>query len=717
MKPLGIGVTIAAAVAVLAGITKGDGDVLGLAADPTLLGIGAVGMMLALTTFRSRLISPFLRVFSTIFAAEYVVTGLAYVLVRTNWWPLSLSEAAPPASLPATLGIFGLLVHLISFIPVVRQITRLADPYFITNDRRDLQLGGLGAHHVTEGRLASSLIIALVVINQLQVAINIRLSFFNRDWFNAIQNKDSAAFWSLLFGVFCLWAAIAVVSGLIEYYAESVLKICWRRWMSERYYGLWLNDGGLYRAALIGQAADNPDQRIAEDVRNFLNSTYAFSISLLSTVSTLVSFSIILSTIPVDFTVPGTDLAVPGLPFWAALVFSVVGTWLTHLIGKPLVQLEFSRERYEADFRFALARLREYSEQVALLRGENAERQILGGRFGSIVSNFYAIVGRSLKLLTFTTTYFQANVVIPYLIVAPYFFLGKITLGQMTQTAGAFGRVESALTFFIARYQSLASYKAVVERLATFRSAIEKARELGTKPPRIERTEHFGRDLVLRGLVLCLPDGREIVRADRLTIEAGTTTLVSGPSGSGKSTLFRAISGIWPYGRGTIDRPADANMMLLPQRPYVPSGTLETAVAYPSALGTYGDKAVREALELTRLASLATEIHSENNWAQRLSGGEQQRLAIARAILDKPDWLFLDEATSALDEKLEAEIYRMLSEVLPNTTIVSIGHRSTLVALHRRHIEMEPAQGGIFEPKPAIGVDLSPHELRVPFSR
>ena len=717
MKPLSIGVATAAAVAVLAGIAKGDGDVLGLAADPTLLGIGAIGMMLGLTTFRSLLISPFLRVFSTIFAAEYVVTGLAYVLVRTNWWPLSLSEAAPPASLPATLGIFGLLVHLISFIPVVRQITRLADPYFVTNDRGDLQLGGVGVHHVTERRLASSLIIALVVINQLQVGINIRLSFFNRDWFNAIQNKDSAAFWSLLFGVFFFWAAIAVVSGLIEYYAESVLKIRWRRWMSERYYGLWLNDGGLYRAALIGQAADNPDQRIAEDVRNFLNSTYAFSISLLSTVSTLVSFSIILWTIPVDFTVPGTDLAVPGLPFWAALVFSVVGTWLTHLIGKPLVQLEFSRERYEADFRFALARLREYSEQVALLRGENAERQILGGRFGSIVSNFYGIVGRSLKLLTFTTTYFQANVVIPYLIVAPYFFLGKITLGQMTQTAGAFGRVESALTFFIARYQSLASYKAVVERLATFRSAIEKARELGTKPPRIERSEHFGRDLFLRGLVLCLPDGREIVRADRLTIEAGTTTLVSGPSGSGKSTLFRAISGIWPYGRGTIDRPADANMMLLPQRPYVPSGTLETAVAYPSALGTYGDKAVREALELTRLASLATEIHSENNWAQRLSGGEQQRLAIARAILDKPDWLFLDEATSALDEKLEAEIYRMLSEVLPNTTIVSIGHRSTLVALHRRHIEMEPAQGGIFEPKPAIGVDLSPHELRVPFSR
>jgi vitamin B12/bleomycin/antimicrobial peptide transport system ATP-binding/permease protein len=246
-------------------------------------------------------------------------------------------------------------------------------------------------------------------------------------------------------------------------------------------------------------------------------------------VSTLVSFAIILWTIPADFTVPGTDITVPGLPFWVALVVALVGTWLTHLIGKPLVQLEFSQERYEADFRFALARLREYSEQVALLRGENAERRILGGRFGSIVSNFYAIVGRTVKLLTFTTSYFQVNVVIPYIIVAPYFFLGKISLGQMTQTAGAFNRVESALTFFIARYQSLASYKAVVERLTTFRSAIDDMRGLGAKPPRIERTEHPGPDLLLRDLVLYLPDGREIVSVDRLVIEAGTTTLVSGP--------------------------------------------------------------------------------------------------------------------------------------------------------------------------------------------
>jgi vitamin B12/bleomycin/antimicrobial peptide transport system ATP-binding/permease protein len=234
VKQLSIGVTIAAAIALIAGITKGDVNALGLTADPTLLSIGAVGLALALTTFRSSLISPFLRVFSTIFAVEYVVTALSYVAVRAGWWPSSFSESTPPASLPTTVAIFGLLVYLISFIPVIRQITLLADPYFVTNDRGDLQIGGFDARPVTERRFASSLIVALVLINQLQVGISIRLSFFNRDWFNSIQNKDSAAFWSLLFGVFCFWAAIAVVSSLVEYYTESVLKVRWRRWMTER---------------------------------------------------------------------------------------------------------------------------------------------------------------------------------------------------------------------------------------------------------------------------------------------------------------------------------------------------------------------------------------------------------------------------------------------------------------------------------------------------
>lgn len=700
MRGLTISVAIAAAIALVAGIARGGGGFFGVAADLALLSSGVAGVALAFVVLRSLTISAFLRVFLTIFAVEYVLTGLAYVIVRVGWWPANLADAAPPASLPITVAMFALLVYLLSFVPVIRQITQLADPYFATDDRRDVQVAGFGRRRMTERHFAIALTVMLVVINQLQVAINVRLSFFNRDWFNALQNKDSAAFWSLLFGVFCFWAAIAVISALVEYYAEAVLKIGWRRWMTERYYGLWLDRGNMYRAALVGQAADNPDQRIAEDVRNFIDSSYAYSINVLSSVSSLVSFSIILWTIPADFTIPGTDISVPGLPFWIALAVSIIGTWLTHLIGRSLVRLDFRRERVEADFRFALARVREYSEQVALLRGEAAERNALGGRFGSIVANFYDIVGRTLKLLTFTAAFFQANAVIPYIVVAPYFFLGKITLGQMTQTAGAFSKVESALTFFIARYQSLASYKAGVERLTTFRSAIDAMRALDTKSPGIEHNRRSGRDLVLRNLNLSLPDGREIVWVERMIFEAGTATLISGPSGSGKSTLFRAISGIWPYGRGAIDSPANARAMLLPQRPYVPSGTLKGAATYPSIPGASSDEDVRKALILVQLAPLAGEIDREDLWAQRLSGGEQQRLAIARALLDRPDWLFLDEATSALDEDMQAEIYRTLNQQLPQTTIVSIGHRGTLIGLHRRHIKMERRSDGVFVPTP-----------------
>jgi vitamin B12/bleomycin/antimicrobial peptide transport system ATP-binding/permease protein len=537
------------------------------------------------------------------------------------------------------------------------------------------------------------------VLNQVQVAINVRLSFFNRDFFNAIQNKDETAFWHLLLFVFCFWAAIFVVSNLIEYFFESLLKITWREWLTERYSANWLARGGLYRMNLIGQGADNPDQRIAEDVRGFINLTYAYSISVLSTLSNLVSFSIILWMIPANFVIPGTSTVVPGLPFWVALLYASLGTWITHKIGKPLVRLDYMQERYEADFRFSLARLREYAEQVALLRGERAERQILGNRFSEIVQNYFAIVVRNIKLTTFTQSFFQASVVIPYIIVAPYYFVGQITLGVMTQTAGAFSRVEGALTFFISRYQALASYKAIVDRLTTFGDAIKQAQALGSEPPRIEHNGEETRDLVLRNVKLRLPTGKQIVGVDELILPAGRSTLVTGPSGSGKSTLFRAIADIWPYGEGRIDAPRDARVMLLPQRPYLPSGTLRTAVTYPALIGAYDDEQIVKALLSAKLDALVEQLDIEDNWGQRLSGGEQQRLAVARALLDKPDWLFLDEATSALDEKLEGEIYRMLRRELPDATIVSIGHRSTLIELHDARVDMLQGEDGISSPR------------------
>ena len=701
MKVLGLVAALAAVVCIVAGASKGDFPVLGLSVDRTMMGVGVVGLALAIATLRAAGIATFLQILSRLFAVEFTLLALAYVAGTYGLWPAALAEAIPPASLCITIAVFGLIVYGISFIPVIRQITRLADLYFNTDDRIDVPTGLFGMRRMRERHFAAGLIMTLVIINQLQVGISVRLSYFNRDWFNAIQNKDQAAFWSLLLTVFLFWAFIAIASNLIEYFLDAVLKINWRRWLTAHYSAAWLNDGGIYRMGLIGDGADNPDQRIAEDIRNFILDTYAYSITLIQQISTLVSFSLILWAMPAEFVFPGTDIVVHGLPFWVALAYSAFGTWITHLIGRPLIRLEFAQERYEADFRFSLARLREYAEQVALLRGEPSELRILSGRFAELVTNYYRIVKRVLRLNTFISFYGQISPILPYVIIAPYYFAGKVTLGQMTQTAGAFARVEAALSFFIDRYRSVARYKANVDRLQTFSHALERAAALGKAPPHIVAQHQSPKDLVLHDLSLRLPNGREIVRAGSLVLPAGGATLVTGPSGSGKSTLFRAIAGIWPYGEGAVNLPPGARVLLLPQRPYVPSGSLKTAATYPAHASAYSDEQVSEALKLARLAPLADKLLEDENWGQRLSGGEQQRLAIARAILDRPDWLFLDEATSALDEKLEAEIYAMLRAQLPETSIVSIGHRSTLIAMHDRRVEMNAGDDGVFVPAAA----------------
>ncbi len=682
MLPFAIAAAVVAAAALISGLTG----------ERTALILGAVGLGLAFAAFRGGRVSSFLRVFLVIFSVEYVVTGAAYLLAKHGIWPEAYKALAIPFQLPLTVGLFGILVYAISFIPVVRTISGLADPYFASTNTKEQVLPLLG--RVRERRLAWGLVIALVVINQLQVGISVRLSFFNRDWFNAIQNKDEAAFWSLLISVFLFWAMIAVVSNLIEYFLENVLKIRWREYLVDKYSADWLGRGAHYRMGFSG-GADNPDQRIAEDVKNYILNTYAFSISLIATLSNLVSFSIILWSIPAQFAIPGTDIVVPGLPFWVALIYSVVGTWLTHLIGRPLIKLDFNQERYEADFRYTLARLREYAEQVALLNGEKAERQHIGRRFQAVVTNYYHLIAQNLKLNTFVSSYFQASVVFPYIIMAPAYFAGKINLGQLTQTAGAFGRVESAMQWFIVRYQSLASYKAIVDRLTTFGEAIGKAQALQSNSG-ITLPSQPGEALSIPSLSLAIPNGETIVRIRDLTLKPGETTLVTGPSGSGKSTLFRAVSGIWPFGEGEIRVPQGKTVMLLPQRPYLPMGTLREAVQYPGLAGDHPDAAIEAALAAARLPKLAGRLDEEAAWAQVLSLGEQQRLAVARALIAKPDWLFLDEATAALDESTEAAIYAVLKEKLPQTTIVSIGHRSTLIAMHERQVELAAGDDGVF---------------------
>jgi len=667
--------------------------------DRTIIGMAVVGLLFAGALLKSAQVSTFLKIFLGIFAVEYVVFGAALLLVKGGAWPAGLADYGPPPSLPVTVGIFGLLVFAISFIPVIRTIMRIADRYFDSQAVNVARIWPLGTVRARDATLARLAVIFLVVVNQAQVAINVRLSFFNRDWFNAIQEKNAELFWSLLYTVFLFWAAVYIVSAIVEFVVKSGLTIRWRQYLTDRYTGEWLADGTHYRMAFGGHDADNPDQRIAVDIDRFVDQTYGFSITLLATVSSLVSFSIILWTISSAFTIPGTEIVIPGLLFWVALVYAGVGTLITHLIGRSLVGLNFTQQRYEADFRFSLARLREYGEQVALLDGEKAERQIVMGRFNNVIGNFWQIVNLRKRLMAFTASYGQISPIIPYVIAAPFYFLGKVQLGTLTQTAGAFGRVEGALNFFVDYYVTLADYKSVIDRLTTFNDAIDRARRLGRTPPHIDIAAQREDGVTVNGLTLSLPDGRSIVSVDGLDLRKGESALLTGPSGSGKSTLLRAIAGIWPFGQGRIGVPEGATVMLLPQRPYLPLGTLRGAVTYPGVAGTYSDAAIREALAAARLPELVDRLDHEDAWSARLSGGEQQRLAIARALLAKPDWLFLDEATSALDEFTEAALYKMLAERLPGTTIVSIGHRSTLLAMHARHLEMQPRPEGTFAPQ------------------
>jgi putative ATP-binding cassette transporter len=697
-----LAVGLFAAVSFVLGVSSGDGIVIGL---------GVAAAICAVTTYLSCDISSFLKIFAAIFGIETVAFGAAYLLGSTGYWPEAYRAYLMPWEVPLTIAMFGILVYAVAHVPVIKAMTRIADLYY-DNDEigRARLLPGL-EYQALERRIATAMVVFLVVVNQVQVAIILRLSFFNRDWFNAIQDKRADDFWQLLLWVFTPWAFIYVASAVIEFVVQSMLIIRWRRWLTNYYVTRWQSAGTHYRMSLGDSGADNPDQRIAEDVNRFIAGgtssaasgygIYSYSILLISTLSSLVSFSFILWTLSGNYDVPFINRPIPGFLFWVALIYAIVGTLVTHVIGRPLVRLYFARQRYEADFRFSLVRLREYAEQIALLRGEPTERANLRGRFGAVISNYVDIVRRRKWLLFFTNMYGQISPIIPYVFTAPFYFAGKIQLGIMTQTASAFGRVEAALTFFVNYYVELADFKSVLDRLTSFENAIERGLTLGTAPPRIEIAEGQADGLKIENLNLKLPQGNTIVTVPSLNLRPGETTLVTGPSGSGKSTLFRALAGIWPFGEGRVSMPAGKSLMLLPQRPYIPVGTLRGAIAYPAEPSAYDDGTIKQALIAVRLPHLIGRLDEEAHWAQVLSLGEQQRVAIARALLAKPDWLFLDEATAALDEDLEEDVYRLLAERLTKTTIVSIGHRSTLRAFHKRRIEMRPAQGGAFAPADA----------------
>jgi putative ATP-binding cassette transporter len=662
--------------------------------------LGIVALICAGTTFRSAAISSFLKIFVRTFSTETIVFGLAVLAGRSRFWPSDYAQYLPPESLPITVAIFSILVYLVAQSDTVRQIMKIADRYFNAGEIGLARIWPFPRYAALERRIALTMVVFLVVVNQAEVGVLVRLNFFNRDLFDAIQNHNAPIFWQQLLFVFTPWAFGYVAMAVAEFFVRSMLIIRWRRWLTDHFVSRWLNCHNHYRISLVAGQTDNPDQRISEDIFRFINGgsdgsitaygIYDFSILLISTLTSLVSFAVVLWSLSSSFTLPYTDIVLPGFLFWVALIYAGTGTLLTHLIGRPLVRLYFERQHMEADFRFSLVRLREYTEQVALLSGEMAEQDVLGRRFTALIANYLAVVFRLMRVTAFTATFGQLSPIIPIVFTAPFYFAGKIQLGVMTQTAQAFGQVATALTFFVNYYTYLAAFKSVVDRLISFDAAIDQAQLLSDAGPARIVSPAGTPDIDLEDVDLVLPDGRHIVETGHLALVSGESVAVSGPSGSGKSTLFRAIAGIWPYGEGRIRRPEGINVMVVPPKPYIPIGTLRAAVTYPAVPGAYSDEDIRSALVDVHLGDLVDQLNREEVWSQHLSSGEQQRVALARALLMRPDWLFLDEATSAVEEKLEADLYATLTQRLPRTTIVSIGHRSSLLALHHRHLAMIP---------------------------
>jgi len=553
-------------------------------------------------------------------------------------------------------------------------IGRLALPYFRSEDRWPgrLLLGAVIA-------IELSIVAATVILNQ----------WYNR-FYNTLQDRNWDAFVSAIL-FFCALAAVYTVLLVYQNYLNYWLQIRWRRWMTQTYLRQWLNSATHYRMQLLGDAADNPDQRIADDLQMFVQQTLSIGTGILNSVVTLFSFIVILWTLSEDAPLHlfGSSFQIPGYLVWAALIYAVVGTVLTHRIGWPLIPLNFQQQQFEADFRFNLVRTRENSEQIAALRGEAAERERHSDRFARVVANWIALIKRQKRLNFFTQSYSQASVIFPYLMVSPVYFSGAMQLGGLMQTASAFNSVQTALSYFVTAYQSIAQYRAVVTRLTGFEDAIVAGRDVALTPPMVEVLPRNNSNVIsIDQLSVRLPNRQPLVNAEHMVLSPGERALVTGPSGAGKSTLFRAIAGIWPFGSGRILVPEDAKVMLLPQRPYFPVASLAAAVSYPARLGTFDDARLANALKAVGLAEWADRLDEEAHWNRMLSLGEQQRLAIARVLLQEPDFLFLDEATASLDEAAEASLYRLLQERLKGTTIVSIGHRSTLGAFHRRRFEV-----------------------------
>ena len=536
----------------------------------------------------------------------------------------------------------------------------------------------------------------IIALSLFSVYMNVLYTEWYKFFYNALEQKNPAEFWHQL-GRFSWIAVLSIIASVLRLYYTMMLRIRWRTWITGTLLDDWLGKQAFYRLEQT-HTADNPDQRIADDLRNFTESTLELGFGFFNSAVTLVSFFGILWVVsgPLAFTLGGHDFVIPGYMVWFALLYSVLGSVFIHFVGRPLIGLSFQQERYEAYFRFLLVRVRENSESIALYSGEGTEKAILRGRFERIRANWSQFMDYTRRLRFASAGYGQFAIIFPFLVSAPRYFGGTLTLGGMMQVATAFGQVQGAMSWFVDNYSTLVSWKASTNRLIEFQRAIRAAerdeeRRAGVRDIEVEAAAVPA--IEARGLALNLPNRKPedlLVEPFDMTLARGERVLVNGPSGCGKSTLVRAVAGIWPYGTGRIEIPDDARVLFLPQRSYLPSGTLADALSYPDLATKYSAERLTQVLVACRLPALVDLLDEVSNWSLRLSPGEQQRLAFARALLQRPDYLFLDEATSALDEDTEAFMYSLMLESMPDVTIVSVAHRSTVARFHHRRLRYIP---------------------------
>ncbi|MBV8653905.1 MAG: ABC transporter ATP-binding protein/permease [Alphaproteobacteria bacterium] len=557
-------------------------------------------------------------------------------------------------------------------INYLREAWQIARPYWFSEERW----------------IARGLLVAVIVLNLAQVWINVRLNSWRNDFYNALQEYDESAFFYQI-GLFTVLAGTFVVIALYQVYLQQSLQVRWRRWMTNVYLHEWLAKKTYYRLQLSQDSTDNPDQRIAEDLRLFPEQTLNLTLGLGTQIVQAVSFAFILWDLSGPLAIPlgaWGSLTIPGYMLWAVLIYTAIATWLTVRVGRPLRGINFFQQRYEADFRFSLVRLRENTESVAFYGGEDREFTIFWDRFGRVFSNYMALIIRT-RLLGFVQLGSgQAAVIFPYLISAPRYFAERMQLGAIQQVADAFIQLQGSLAYIINAYNDIANWESIVHRLATFRATVSEiqAAQQGPQPISIE---HDGKGLNVRDLALDLPDGRPLRDGINLAVPSGQSLLITGRTGTGKSTLLRAIAGIWPFGRGTVQLDP-GRAFFLPQRSYIPLGTLRHALVYPDEGSNIPRERLVQVLEKVGLGHLAPDLDKDDIWAQRLSGGEQERLAMARLILADPAIVFLDEATAALDEAGEQRLYQLLRDLPRHPTIISVGHRGTLRAFHDQVLDL-----------------------------